>query len=182
LKWNALAAEHSQGRQSLDDAMRALRKKAKVAELVLSDQGLASFFGGFMGTDLVSDVQNYIGLGKTLPLPTDALGICFRLKKDVFYAFDSGFDVEAMYHGGVIQGVKQESQAYKAGLRDGQSVLRSSAINPNDPNQAVEMAVIESGQPKVVRYYPRGTASEIDQYELAPDLTDPLCEKPSSPQ
>ena len=37
---------------------------------------------------------------------------------------------------------------------------------PNDPNKAVEMALVDSGLPKRVRYFPRGTALEIEQYEF----------------
>ncbi len=180
LKWNVLIAEHTGGRQSLDDAMRALRGKAKATEQVLSDQYLASFFSGFGGAEIVSDIRDYIGLGRTLPLPERAMGACYRVGNRYLYIFDAGFDVEAIYQTGVIRGVKEESEAYKAGLRNGQTVIRSSAINPNDTNQFVEMTVAESGQPKLVRYYPRVKGPEVDQYELIPNANNPSCQVPTS--
>jgi predicted metalloprotease with PDZ domain len=166
LKWNATIDEHSNGRQTLDDAMRLLKRKATIAEQVLSDQSLAPFLAGFAGSGVIADIRDYIESGTTIPLPPRGLGPCFQLEKKVLYKFDAGFDIDTIYRSGIIQGVRQESEAYKAGLRDGQIVTRSSAIDPNDPNQAIEMTVVDTGLPKRIRYFPRGAASEIDQYEF----------------
>lgn len=62
--------------------------------------------------------------------------------------------------------MKEGSEAYQAGLRDGQTVIRSGAINPNDPDHAIEMTVLDSGMPNHIRYLPHGTGPEIDQYEM----------------
>lgn len=166
LKWNAAIDDHSAGHQTLDDAMRLLKRKAKMSEQVLSDHNLGAFLAGFAGSGVITDIRDYIESGTTIPLPPGALGPCFQLQKKTLYKFDGGFDIASIYRSGIIQGVRQESEAYKAGLRDGQVVTRSSAINPNDPDQAIEMTVLDSGVQKRVRYFPRTAASETDQYEF----------------
>lgn len=167
LKWNASITGRSNGNQTLDDAMRLLKSKAETSEEVLSNHSLASFLAGLAGPEVVADIRDYIESGKTIPLPAGALGPRFQLARKPHYTFDAGFDVKTIYGSGIIQGVKQESEAYKAGLRNGQIVTRSSAIDPNDPNQAVEMTVIEPGWSKGIRYFPRSAASEIDQYQFS---------------
>ena len=166
LKWNAIIDERSHGRQSLDNAMRLLRDRAKASEQILSDQNLATFFADFACSGVIADIRDYAGFGKTLPLPAQALGPCFQLEKKALYMFNAGFDIDAIYRDGIIRGVEEGSEAYKAGLRDGQTVLRSSVINPNDANQLVEMSVVDSGQLKRIRYFPREPASQIDQYQF----------------
>jgi predicted metalloprotease with PDZ domain len=166
LKWSALIGDHSAKRQTLDDAMRALRRKAQSAEQTLTDRSLGTFLSAFAGPDASLDIQNHIVLGQTLPLPPNALGSCFSLVRKPLYTFESGFDIEALYRDGRIQSVKPGSEAYKAGLRDGQTVIKSGAIDPNDPDHAIEMTVLDSGMPKRIRYLPHGVESEIDQYEM----------------
>jgi predicted metalloprotease with PDZ domain len=166
LKWNALIRDRSAGRQSLDDAMRALRRKAQSSEQILTDRSLGTFLSAFAGPEASLDIQNYIVLGQTLPLPPNALGGCISIVKKPFYAFDSGFNIEALYREGRIRDVKEGSEAFKAGLRDGQTVVQSTAIDPNDADHAIEMTVLDSGLPKRVRYLPHGTQSEVDQYEI----------------
>lgn len=171
LKWNEAIDQGSHSQESLDNAMRLLRDKARVSDEALSDQNLGTFFSRFAGSAVASDIRDYIGSGETLPLPAGALGPCFELEKKALYTFDPGFDIDAMYRDGLIQRVEKQSEAYKAGLRDGQVVLRSTAINPNDTNQAVEMTLIDSGQTKSVRYFPRKTTTEIDQYQPVAQIT-----------
>jgi predicted metalloprotease with PDZ domain len=175
LTWNALIGEHSARRLSLDDAMRALRRKAQSSEQTLTDHSLGAFLATFAGPDTVSDIRDYIVSGQTLPLPPTALGGCFSTAKRSFYTFDSGFDIDTLYRDGRIRNVKAGSEAYKAGLRDGQTVLRSGAIDPNEPDHAIEMTVVDSGIPKKVRYLPHGIQSEVDQYETKPQLNSEQC-------
>jgi len=71
--------------------------------------------------------------------------------------------------------VKEDSEAYKAGLRDGQTVVRSTPIDPNDPDHPIDMTVLDSGMPKKVHYLPQGSQSEIDQYEIKPQQNSEQC-------
>lgn len=175
LRWNAMTQQQSPRRQSLDDAMRTLRRNAKESDRVLSDENLAAFFSRYAGPTAVSDVRDYIALGHPLPLPAGALGNCFELRKKTFFTFAAGFDIDTMYRSRVIRGVNETSEAYKAGLRDGQAVLGSSTINPNDPNQQIEITVAGAGGSQTVRYYPRGSATEVDQYEPVSSSDNPHC-------
>ena len=175
LKWNALITDRSAGRQSLDDAMRALRRKAQSTEQELTDHSLGTFFADLAGPDAARDIQSYIVLGQTVPLPSNALGSCFSLVKKPLYTFEAGFDIEALYRDGLIRGVKEGSEAYKAGVRNGQTVIKSDTIDPNDPAHAIEMTVLDVGIPKHIRYLPHGGKSEIDQYEMNMESNGQQC-------
>jgi predicted metalloprotease with PDZ domain len=165
LRWNALIREHSGGKVGLDDAMRLLRQRARRSEQTLTDESLGEFFGEFTGTNLTSEIHDYIAAGHIIPLPGDAFGNCVHTVQRPVFKFEAGFDIDALYRTGLIKGVKPASEAYGAGLRDGQIVLRNSAINPNDPNQAVEIDVATQEGRKAVRYLPRTVGAVVDQYQ-----------------
>jgi predicted metalloprotease with PDZ domain len=116
-----------------------------------------------------------------VPLPSNALGSCFSLVKKPLYTFETGFDIEALYRDGLIRGVKEGSEAYKAGVRNGQTVIKSGTIDPNDPNHAIEMTVLDVGIPKHIRYLPHGGKSEIDQYEMNMESNGQQCRDAALP-
>ena len=163
LKWNARIVERTHGRQTLDDAMRTLRQQARQSEQILTDETLASFFATYAGPEVAADVRA-IALGSTIPLPADGLGNCFEVVKRPLFVFDPGFAIDALYRNGIIRGVREGGPAYQAGLRDGQIVIRNSTINPNDPNQAIELTLTEQMGTKTVTYLPRTSGSDVDQF------------------
>jgi predicted metalloprotease with PDZ domain len=173
LIWDAVIRKHSDGKASLDDAMRLLRQRARQSEQILTDEALGKFFGEFIGTNATSDIHDYIGSGHTIPLPRESIGGCVYVVQKPAFTFEIGFDIDALYSAGIIKNVKPASAAYEAGLRDGQIVLRNSTINPNDPNQAVEIDVATMGGKKTVHYLPRTVAALMDQFQaVTPEGTD----------
>jgi predicted metalloprotease with PDZ domain len=68
LRWDRQIRQKSGGKESLDTAMRNLWQEAKRRELVLTGDFLAKYFGSYLGSDGVQDVQKYIEDGDTIPL------------------------------------------------------------------------------------------------------------------
>jgi hypothetical protein len=50
----------------------------------------------------------------------DIIGSCLQMKIVDFAPFDAGFDIEATYPKKIFVGVKEGSNAYLAGMRNGQ--------------------------------------------------------------
>lgn len=170
LKWNALIRKRSASKMSLDDAMRFLRQKAQHSQQSLSDQSLGKYFESLGGPDVIHDIQSHVVSGETLTPDADALGSCYQLDQKELYTFEAGFDVESTYREGRMRGVKPNSAAFKAGLRDGQIIMRSGAIDPNDPEHEIVMTVLDHGRPSTIQYLPHGNSLEVDQYELKPQF------------
>ena len=166
--WDAQIRRRSQGKQSLDDAMRALHRKASTSEQMLTDSALGKHFAAFVGDEAVRDVDRFIAKGQIIPLPLSGLEPCVTQQTVTAYAYEPGFDVDAMERTRIVSGVKPGSEADRAGLRDGQGVLEASAIPADDPNQTISITVADGPSSKVVRYFPRGFTAQISEYALDP--------------
>jgi hypothetical protein len=78
-------------------------------------------------------------------------------------AFDLGFDREILLEKHLVAGIDVQSEAYKAGLRNGDRVGGMS-INWNDPSKPVELQVTDK---TAIAYYPhRQSADVVPQYYL----------------
>jgi predicted metalloprotease with PDZ domain len=67
LRCNSKIQVRSNGKQSLDDGMLDLLRRARSKEIVLSDDFLASHFAAYVGSGAMDDVQKYIEAGETIP-------------------------------------------------------------------------------------------------------------------
>jgi len=74
--------------------------------------------------------------------------------------FELGVDREALLSRHIITGVKEDSEACRVGLRDGQQVSGTS-IYWNDASKPVKLTVVG----KTIQYFPRGkTVKSVPQY------------------
>ncbi len=179
--WDSQIRRRSQGKQSLDDAMRELRRKASTREQILTDSALGKHFALFVGDEAVSDVDRFITKGQIIPLPVSGIEPCVTQQAVTAYSYEPGFDVDAMERIRIVSGVRSGSEADRAGLRDGQAVLEASAILADDPNQAISITVPQGVGSKVVRYFPRGLAAQISEYTFDPAKVGPSARKECQP-
>ena len=73
-------------------------------------------------------------------------------------------DEESLVRSRIIVAVSSGSEANKAGLRNGQTVLEHGEIRSDDPNSAVSVTVRDSAGEREVTYFPRRPAIHVDQY------------------
>lgn len=87
--------------------------------------------------------------------------------------FESGLDLETLRTKKVIAGVKEESAAYRAGLRDGQVIVKRSPIYIGDAAKQIEMTIKDNEGERTIKYYPasRNTVS-VPEYKLRAGITD----------
>jgi predicted metalloprotease with PDZ domain len=165
--WDTRIRQRSNGKQSLDDAMLDLREHALTREQILTESFLTEHFSRFVGNEARDDLRTYIDQGAIMPLPPPAaLNPCLTMNEVVMYRYDLGLDLEALVHSRVIAAVKSGSEADKAGLRDGQTVIERGEIRSDDPNKAISLTVRDNAGERKVTYFPRGPAIHVDQYAM----------------
>ncbi len=130
--WDARLRARSGGKRGLDDLMRAQRaavaRSPGVPAYRLFPKVAASF-----GLDVSSDLARYLDEGQAIDLPADTFGRCVRLVSREQPVYDRGWDQAATSAaGGVISGLREDSPAWRAGVRNGMLVLTRSFEHPND--------------------------------------------------
>ncbi len=171
--WNArLRARGS----SLDEVMRALevrRPNDGAADVAQRVGTVARQFG----LDVRPELHAVVSRGATVTLPTDAFGPCAEVVWETRPVFDRGFDSAATLAAGrIVTGVDRRSNAYTAGLRDGQRIVAREAGEPGDSSAPYTLRVEENGVERVVRYLPQGRARlRVQQVRLRPGADSPVC-------
>jgi predicted metalloprotease with PDZ domain len=96
----------------------------------------------------------------------DALGACAHASMDDLPTFDLGFDFAASTNAKKVVGVRPDSPASKAGLRDGQGLLGWSVHN-NEPDKAAKFTIqTDDGEKTKIEYYPKGKTITVPQYHI----------------
>jgi predicted metalloprotease with PDZ domain len=117
----------------------------------------------YVSSDKLTRLQEYVDGSVTVEAPPSALGPCVGLRMVDMPAFDLGFDRETLLGKHLVTGIDVQSEAYKAGLRNGDRVGGMS-INWNDPSQPVKLQVADK---PAIAYYPHGqSAGVVPQYYL----------------
>ena len=168
--WDNAIRSRTNNKSSLDDVMRSLLKSAKTRGVSLSHKRIADALRPYLGEKGASDIEKYIDRGELVPAE-NFFGLCAIAEVLNYHPWDMGFDVETFAKSRGISGVVPNSNAYRAGLRDGQKWV-SGGFVWGDPNRLTKLTVIEGDTQKVVQFYPAATeAIRLPQYKLKPDLS-----------
>lgn len=166
----------SGGQRSLDDLIREMVRRRREGqptseavwlELVTKELGEA-------GRTLHADM-----LGGKLMLPESGdFGPCFRRTTGKFRRFELGFEPKSLV-GEVktIRGLIPGSEAEKAGLRNGDIVTYSVALDgvQGDQDRKLTLQVTRDGRTFPVTYLPRGEVVEAHQWARVPGVPDARC-------
>jgi predicted metalloprotease with PDZ domain len=167
-KWDRELRDKSGGRIGLDDVMRAMVARAKA--LGAASPKAPDLFvevARTFGLDAKADVDAVIAGGAPALLPADAFGACLPVKTATIPAFDYGFDIDATRKTNTITGLKADSPAYAAGLRDGMGYVNRQSGEPGDSRQPMALHVKDKGEDRVITYSPAGAAT-ITLQEVVP--------------
>lgn len=173
-RWNALIRLSSHGRYSLDDVMLDLLRSARTRHRPLQAADLVRSIRRYAHRDVSGDILHYGEQGATLAPDPAALGPCAQLLPTQTTLFDIGYDLSGSSHQGKIVGVKSASNAYRAGLRDGQIYLDVDFKN-GDPAQEARVTVKDQAPQRIVTYYPAGETVLMPQFKLKPDVLGAAC-------
>lgn len=145
---------------SLDAAMRELRRMAAVkGETRHADELFPFAYEAATGIDPRPMIRRHMVEGEPLALTDGALGPCFQVATQQVAAFDRGWDPDATRAAGMtLAGVKPDSPAYAAGLRDGMKLLEIIAAEPGDATRPYVVKVRPTGEAdQVISYLPAGS-------------------------
>ncbi len=145
----------TKGEGSLDDFMRRLHDKHKddpAPPAVITDEILA-LISEALGADVAATVRAWVIDGISVELPEALTSPALRLTSQTMRTFDRNFDADASQREGQVIGVIADSEAFKAGLRDGQKLLGFTIKggSPTEPPSAIVDVEID-GQPKRIEY------------------------------
>ncbi len=156
---------HSQGTSSLDDLMRDLLEEVRRSGARLNGELLVRLANPYLGADLQPDFDRYIEKGEMLPLGDlyRELGLEYSVGADLF---DLGFAFAGDRAN--VQSVDTASEAYRAGLREGDALM-SYSIQYDVPEKQVELKILRDGREIPISYYPR---KRIDIVQLGDSPTN----------
>ena len=158
------------GKHSLDDVMRSLLRSSKPGSIELSEKRIEDALRPYLKDQGASDIEKYMVRGELVPT-NNSFGACATVDEIEHRSFDAGFDMETWAKSRVFSGVVPGSNAYQAGLRDGQKWV-SGAMMQGDPTSLVKFTVIEGETEKVVQFYPASTeAIRLPKFKLKPGLS-----------
>ena len=146
--------------QSLDDLMVELFRQP--CESPITSEALLERIGKWVSPELLARIRSIVMEGADIPLPEQLTSLNAQLSTVKASVFDVGFDLEASRSSKIITGVRESSNAYMAGLRDGQK-LRQMSIYQGD-NPSAELEVLVDNQPQQITYKPVGDGEEIQAY------------------
>jgi hypothetical protein len=118
--------------------------------------------------------------GLMLPESGD-YGPCFQRTTRKIRRFELGFDPKSLIGAErVIRGLQPESEAAKAGVRDGDKVTYSVAMDSvqGDVHRTLTLQVTRDGKTFPITYLPRGEAVDAYQWERINGIPDGRCLAP----
>ena len=158
------------GKHSLDDVMRSLLRSSKPGSIKLSEKRIADALRPYLQEQGASDIEKYMGRGELVPAD-NSFGACATVEDIEYRSFDAGFDFEKSFETRVVSGVVPDSNAHKAGLRDGQKIVTWGFMLDNPKRQA-KVTIVEGATQKVLQYYPASTeAIRLPQFKLKQGLS-----------
>lgn len=171
--WNALIRTASGGKNSLDDAMREMFNFARRNKPEITSELINKNISRYTKRSVLRDIERYIENGELITPDKNAFGPQVRMEITEVPLFELGLDLDSLLNKKIINGVKEGSAAYQAGLRDGQTVVRRSGISLGDATKQIEITIKDGEGERIVKYYPasRNTVS-VPEYKLPPNVSD----------
>jgi predicted metalloprotease with PDZ domain len=163
--WDARLRTQSGGRESLDAILQDQRRRARMRGQRDPAAELFVKVAAAHGLDVRADLAAYIDRGEPIVLPEDVFGPCAKVTTQAQPTYDLGFDIHATADGQVVRGVRSDTAAYAAGLRDGMTPVRI-----HHSQSALDDAVVtvrqSEGATRDIRYKPAG-AGQITVQRVA---------------
>ena len=158
--------QDSKGKKTLKDAMQTMLSICKKEKVQMSDGLFIDIMNRYLKKSIQPDFEKYIIEGNLIPMEDWMLDNNTIVNNDFIDVFDIGFDFEKSQEVKKVIGIKENSAAYKAGIREGQ-LLQGYGIYNGEMNREAEIIVNINGKTKSIKYFPKGKSKEkIPQFYL----------------
>ncbi len=156
----------SGGRRSLDDLMRDLYAGANAGHPPVGTSDLFEAIERETSKPFTALIRAAILDGADIPLPDTMTEPPLALRAHEARAFDPGFDTAATVKAKVITGLREGSEAFKAGLRDGQKLLSMSVSSGDSTSPPAARVGVDDGSGKRdITFDPLGPPTPSRRYE-----------------
>jgi len=155
----------SHDQHSLDDVMFEMvptRDQPLTEERILST--IAPYIPPDARVALEAAVTNRAALAAPDRVPS--VPGCARRSLVDIPTFDLGFDLAASRAAGKVIGIRADSAAYAAGLRDGQILTGRLSVSNNDSQRAALFGIRDDAGEREVQFFPRGQPVQAWQYQI----------------
>lgn len=153
-----LIGTKTESKKSLDDLMFALYQDAQKGT-PLTDTSFLEHLLKLTGEDLTQQHYAFINNGKTIPVAPGSMGPAVMDSLVEISPFELGFDWNATAKTQMITGVIENSQAWKAGLRNGQKWRGGSVYFDNTVQPALVNVEVD-GKLQEIKYQPVASKKE----------------------
>jgi hypothetical protein len=110
------------------------------------------------------EIERFVMRGETIQLRSRIWGACAVESAVDIKQFDIGFDYDDSKKTGIVQGVREGSNAWEAGVRNGQQWAPMD-VTWGDPSYLVDLEIREGQRSRRIKYYPASSnAIEAPQY------------------
>lgn len=161
---------HSQGHRSLDDLVKSMldrRHRGKPMDEAAWIETIAAELGPAGVADF-----NAMLTGSLVVPPSDSFGRCFERTSAPLRRYDLGFTPDVLIEPArVVRGLEPGSAAARAGLKDGDSIVKPVPQDRIQSDQAalLQLSIQRDGKPLEISYLPRGETVEAYQWKRTGD-------------
>jgi predicted metalloprotease with PDZ domain len=178
---DAQVRKASAGSRSLDNLILAMLDRRRRGE-VMSRQTWVDLLVREAGSRAKTEFEQMLAGAVVLP-ESDAFGPCFRRTMQPLRRYELGFDPKVLIEPSrTIRGLIPGSAAQKAGLRDGDRILKPVPQDGIQGNQTEQQTLSIKREDKTftITYLPRGETVQAYQWERVPGVPDGACLLPST--
>lgn len=165
----------SRGERSLDDLMKELLAARHEPRPKVSSETFLEAIARYTSAAFADRIRKIVVLGSPAEIGLKVLEPCLHGRLEPIGAYDAGFNEGAARARRIITGVSASSNAYRAGLRNGQAI-KGWSLHRGDPKIPVEITIDDGGNGRTIRYLPQGRPSKVVQF-AADAQPDQACSK-----
>ncbi len=148
-----------------DNAMRDLFSQYKFQNKQnVTEEMIDSVFFKHLGREW-ADTKHIINNGGLLELSKNAFSPFAKLSEVEIDAPDFGFDLYEMLSKHVIANIQSDSEAYIAGLRNGQ-LLKETDLDFKSVDKVTTVKVDDHGTEKIIKFKPKVVKKKVPQYVM----------------
>lgn len=162
----------SAGKHNLDQLLVDFLAQERAGKAVTAADWVA-LVRRYIGDAADSDYAAMQNGGFLVPEP-EAFGRCFTREQVTMPLFELGFDISSlMQTPRVIHGLDPNSPAAKAGIREGDKVLKSVGLDEQQskPSSPLTLLVERNGVPTPIAFVPTGKLTKGYQWRLKTDVS-----------
>lgn len=173
---NGKIGRASAGKRSIDDLIRAMIDRSR-ADQPVTEAIWLDLLRKEIGEDGPAVHRSMMAGGLMLPESND-FGPCFRRTTKKIRRFELGFDPKSLTGGNkTIRSLMPDSEAAKAGLREGDDVSYGVALDAvqAEVGRTLTLQVTRDGRTFPVTYLPRGESVDAYQWERVSGIPEDRC-------